>query len=184
MAELMRYAQIEENRRMYAGPRYEAAYQQVNTRIAARETILIGYIAAAATLIGVAFGSPDFRKIALVIPYMAVAVGLILFNHETVIAQLEEYLADMCADIRGDWYNRESLSEGRRRSLRYRTLALLFIIGGSSVIAVLIGRDVAVGNVVVVWYTDIAATLAAIFCVLQPRIRRLQQYRRWMAVQR
>jgi len=164
------------------GPRYEAAYQQVNTRIAARETILIGYIAAAATLIGVAFGSPDFRKIALVIPYMAVAVGLILFNHETVIAQLEEYLADMCVDIRGDWYNRESLSEARRRGLGYRTLALFVIIGGSSTVAVLIGRDVAVGNVAV-WYTDIAATLVAIFCVLQPRIRRLQQYRRWIAVQ-
>lgn len=115
MAELMRYVQREENQRMYFGPRYEAAYQQVNTRIAARENILIGYVAAAATL--------------------------------------------------------------------NRTLALFVIVGGSSTVAVLIGRDVAVGNVVV-WYTDIVATLVAIFCVLQPRIRRLQQYRRWIAMQR
>ena len=181
MAELMRYAQIEENRRMYAGPRYEAAYQQVNTRIAARETILIGYIAAAATLIGVSLGSPDLRRIALVIPYMAAAVGLILFNHENVIMQLEEYLADICINMPSDWYHRGSLGEDRRRGLGYRTVALLVIIGGSSAIAVGISRDIAanMGNILV-WYGDIIFTVFTSFLVVWPRVRRIQQYSMWI----
>ena len=185
MAELMRYVQIEENGRRYWGARYEAAYAQIGIRITARENMLIGYIAAAATLIGIAFSSPELRRIALVVPYMAAAVALVLLNHETVIGQLEEYLAEMCRtmNIRGDWYDRENLGEDRLRGLGYRTLALVAVISGSSAVAVWIGMDVARSNIIV-WCGDIVAAAWAFFFTLHPRIRRIRQYRAWIRTQR
>ncbi len=165
--------------RMYWEARYGSASNHLHTRIMAREYILIGYIAAATTLIGIAFGSQELRRIALMLPFVALAVALILSNHENVIRQLEEHLGHLTDGIPDDWYSRVNMSEERTRGLGYRTAALLVIVGGSSIIAVLIGRSVAASDVVV-WYLDIAVTIGVVLFVLLPRIRRMRQYRGWI----
>lgn len=169
-------------RRMYWSARYESASNHLHTRIAARENILIGYIAAAMTLIGVAFGSSEFRKLALVIPYMAASVALILSNHENVIRQLEEHLANLTEGIPDDWYSRVNMSEERIRGLGYRTAALFVVIGGSSIVSVLIGRSVATDHVLV-WYGSVVASICALIWIVQPRIRRMRQYIAWRHTQ-
>ncbi len=163
---------------IYWGPRYEAANQQMTIRIAARENILIGYIAAAATLIAVAFGSQEFRQLALVIPYMAAAVAMILLNHENVIRQLEAYLADITKHMPNDWSGREAISRERIMGLGYRTAALFLIIGVSSSAAILVGRDVTRDSIVV-WWGGILFTVVATILIVWPRIRRMRQYLGW-----
>lgn len=177
------HIRIQEDHRINSGARYEAAYAQIGIRIAARENMLIGYLAVATTLIGIALSSPELRILTLVIPHVAMVTTLILLNHENVIMQLEEYLADMCTDIPGDWYSRQTLREERVDGLEYRTLALVAVLGGSSVIAVLMGRGAAAGNIIVVWYSDIAITLMVILFLVRARMRRVRQYRRWIAMQ-
>lgn len=163
---------------IYWSARYEAAYAQIGIRIVARENILIGYIAAAATLIGVAFGSPELRKLVLVIPYMAAAVALILSNHENVIRRLEGYLADLSEDIPDDWFNRRKITRERAWGLVQRTFALYLIIGTSSIVAILIGREI-VGSNVWVWYGSILYAVLAIFWAIKPRVLRMRQYLEW-----
>ena len=181
MAEPMTHIQREERHRLnaiYWSGRYEGAYNQISIRIAARDNIQIGYIAAAITLIGVAFVSADFRKLTLIIPYMALVASLALANHETVIRQLENYLADLVEDIPDDWFSRRRISQESIDGLAYRTRALVIAVGGSAAVALVTSKGAVIGEVylLLIWELGFVAMAWALIEIILPRVRRAQQY--------
>ena len=185
MAESMPHVQREERHRLnsiYWSARYEGAYNHICTRLAARDNIQIGYVGAAITLIGVAFISTEFHKLTLIIPYMALVASLALANHETVIRQLENYLADLVEDIPDDWFSRRRISQERIDGLAYRTRALVVAVGGSTAVALVTSKGAVVGEVylLLIWELGFVAAAGALIEIILPRVRRAQQYRRWI----
>ena len=185
MAEPMTHIQQEERHRInaiYWSGRYEGSYNQISVRIAARDNIQIGYVAAAITLIGVAFISTEFHKLTLIIPYMALVASLALANHETVIRQLENYLADLVEDIPDDWFSRRRISQESIDGLAYRSCALAIAVGGSTSVALVASKGAVVGEVylLLTWELGFVAAGVALIEIILPRVRRAQQYRRWI----
>jgi len=141
--------------------------------------MMIGYIVASATMIGLASKIEDLRLLALIVPYMAAAVSLILYNHENVISQMELYLRDLAeaADIVRDWFHPVSINEGRagrRRGLGFRTRAIYAVMVGSSVSALLVSMS-EVKSVPSVWiggarwFGGWIAVAFSIFCIYKGR---------------
>lgn len=165
------------------GSRYEAAMQGVDTRIAVRENILVGYIIAATTLAGIAMSNPQLRKLWVLIPYMAFATTLILVNHEIVISQMEEHLFNLVdqalangADMKRDWYDRQRLGKGRKWGLISRTAAILIIIVGSSSVALWMSRGaVATHTATVARWVGVGVTVAIFGLIVGARIWRLHK---------
>jgi hypothetical protein len=82
---------------------YTGAWQESARRVIARDSILLGYVAASSALLGFALrdaangGVPDLAHI---IPFMTLAAAALVAHHDFVIAKLNRYLSKF--DLRGD----------------------------------------------------------------------------------
>lgn len=165
-----------------ASIRYQTASFESTTRLAERDRILMQYLLGASALTGVAFGSTNFRELALVIPYMALVVTLLLTHHDYVISLLASYLGELAikSNLHGqDW---QLCSSGSRRAtivgFFLRLGALVIAIGAPSYAAILLTEEPVKYNALLraTWTYAWYAMGAALVLTIGVRLYRIVQH--------
>jgi hypothetical protein len=165
-----------------ASTRYQTASYESTMRIVERDRILMQYLLGAGALTGIALGSTNFRELALVIPYMAVVVALLLTHHDYVISLLASYLGELA--IKSDLHNQDwqLCRRGSRRAtitgFFLRLGALVIAIGAPSYAAILLTEEPVKHNALLyaIWTSTWYVTGAALILIVGVRLYRIVQH--------
>src|SRR3954470_1786384 len=98
--------------------RFLALAPELAARIQAREFVLLSYMAVAPTLFSPALTHPDGAALALAIPYIALAISLIVTHHDLVVGVLSDFMRELSKNTVGPRLHHDA--EFMDRVLRYR----------------------------------------------------------------
>jgi hypothetical protein len=165
-----------------ASIRYQTASYESTTRLVERDRILMQYLLGAGALTGIAFGSTNSRELALVIPYMALVVTLLLTHHDYVISLLANYLGELA--IKSELHNQDwqLCRRGSRRAtiigFFLRLGALVTAIGAPSYAAILLTEESVKHNALLctIWTAAWYVTGAALLLIVGVRLYRIVQH--------
>ncbi|EGR2232614.1 hypothetical protein HL669_14665 [Vibrio parahaemolyticus] len=129
---------------------YEAARAELIVRIRLRENIIIFYVGAVATLLGVAFGNTaKSNEILFVIPVLSLAASILVSHHNSLIGALGLYCAVELKDCLNSnldstvvqWDESKSLINGSSKAVRTRLVPHLLIIPAPVLITLIANVD-------------------------------------------
>lgn len=163
--------------------RYQVAWNEITARVVERDRISVGYIVVSASLLGVAFSREDLRALAVMIPYVAFAVALVLSSHEYVMLLLTNYLRRMVGRARTDedsYSLREWAAQATYVNFWLRIIAVLITMTGFSVAALLISSDYVRFPKILLyaWRIGWVVLVVTIGLMAGMRIYRIRQWRR------
>jgi hypothetical protein len=151
---------------------YGQARAELNLRIQLRDNVLLFYLGAIATLLGVAL-TQGALQILLVVPYVAVGVTLILAQHHTAIgAMVEFFSSEFDQFLRGlspaedavQWDNSKAAKGYAAHAMFQRTLGHTIILLLPCISSLLINWSSAISSQMlelVLWWGGFISTIFA-----------------------
>ncbi|WP_038881859.1 hypothetical protein [Vibrio jasicida] len=126
---------------------YEAARAELIERIRLRENIILFYVGAVATLLGVAFGKESVNnEILFVIPLLSLAASILVSHHNSLIGALGLYCSvelknSLNSNLENpvvQWDESKALIQGSSKAVRTRLIPHLLVISAPALIALIV----------------------------------------------
>lgn len=166
---------------------YESARSEIVQRIALRDNAVLFYLGAVGTIIGVSLGRSQ-PEILLVIPYVALGVGLIVCQHNTVIGNLGYFcVAEVEPFLRAlkepeeapQWDDSYSLWRSQKGSIWARTAANVVLLIVPSLGGIVWNWQRACdlsSPVSFLWYLGLLCTAMSFFFLVRAHKSRIKLY--------
>jgi len=129
---------------------YDAARAELLERIRLRENILLLYMSAVATLLGISFGKQQLTlEILFVIPLLSFSVAILVSHHNSLIGSLGVYCStelkkNLNLNLSSpvvQWDESKSLLDNSRKAIRSRYIPHLLIICVPAIIALALNQS-------------------------------------------
>jgi hypothetical protein len=171
---------------------YEAARQESLLRIRLRDQIIVIYLAATGTILGVSLHPPLSGEFLLVVPFLAVGAAILLAQHNLAIG----YLGRFCANEIGDvlrtinfsrnipqWDDSQIFKSYSKTSSKLRTWGQSLIIIIPCILSLSVNFKHAMKSpiiFIVLWWFGAVSVVAIITIAVATHLRRIKQYKdRW-----
>lgn len=166
---------------------YEAARNEALYRVRLRENLLMFYLAAVFTIMGVAFGDKANVEIMLVIPILGLSISLLFSQHTTAIATLAHFCRFDLSHAFNEtgtpqWDSSEAFKESHKKQLKLRSYASYLIILTPGLISLVANYRHALDSSFPMgpaWWLGSACIIAACIDLKSSIDYRRELYRRW-----
>jgi hypothetical protein len=172
--------------------RYKGAWDEAQRRVVARDRALLHYLLLSSSLLGVALTNASLQLLALVVPYLALVVALMLCHHDWVLGVLTRYLEEIAEEEANpggaipegpnpeDWFASKDWVGSALGAGWLHSTAQVLALAGASVIAILLTREPSGAQALftAMWFLSLAATAAAVLLTVVFRVYRQSQRRR------
>ena len=170
---------------------YESARLELIHRIRLRDNILLFYLGAIATLLGVAFGSKPIQlEVLFVIPFISLSVSILISHHHSIIGLLGFYCVEEVEPFlkklkppenAPQWDNSRALLSIANESMLSRVWAHLIIIVVPTIISLVLNYTHALHSAFPfgpLWWFCLLALLVSIWVIMRSNTTRKEKYDR------
>ena len=116
---------------------YESARNELIHRIGLRDNILLVFLGAVATILGLALSKPDMKEIMLTIPFLSLGASVLVSQHNSLIGALGEYCSQEIGkflekeydnEVVSQWDNSKALERYSSHAMTLRTLGHIMLL--------------------------------------------------------
>lgn len=163
---------------------YDSARAEMMERIKLRENIILFYVGAVATLLGVVFGKEGANSaILFVIPLLSLAAAILVSHHNSLIGALGLYCSvELNSSLQAStenkiiqWDESRSLITGSSKAIRSRLIPHLLIISAPAVIALIVNHQYLTFAFTwesITWLVGSACFLSSVYYICQSGLDR------------